>query len=170
MEKDSLCELFMEIIGDNIGCILSISRSFTTNRHDREDLVSDIMLELWNSFQTFRNESKVSTWLYRVALNTAMNNRRKKNKHAIFSFLGDANQALPLEWLVQEEQDTSDEVTLLYECIDALNEINKALILLYLNGNSYDEIAEVMGMSKTNVGTRLARIKETIRTNIPLKK
>ena len=90
-----------------------------------------------------------------------MNYNRKKKKDSLFSFLNDFKQADNLPWLI--EQDDSTESEILYQCIDELNEINKAIILLYLDGNSHDEIADITGISKTNVGTRIGRIKEQIK-------
>ena len=90
-----------------------------------------------------------------------MNYKRKKKKDSFFSFLDDFKKVDSLPWLI--EQDYSSESEILYSCIDELNEINKAIILLYLDGNSHDEISEIMGISKTNVGTRIGRIKEQIR-------
>jgi RNA polymerase sigma-70 factor (ECF subfamily) len=123
-------------------------------------LINDIVFELWKSFERFKGNAKISTWIYRVALNTSMNYKRKK-KHDSLIFFSDLKHADNLNWLI--EQDYSSESEILYQCIDELNEINKALILLYLDGNSHEEISEITGISKTNVGTRISRIKEQIK-------
>ena len=161
MTKDKLSEQFLRVFEDNTGIIIKIARAFTKTSHDREDLINDIALELWKSFERFKGDSKISTWIYRVALNISMNYKRKKKKDSFFSFLDDFKKVDSLPWLI--EQDNSSESEILYNCIDELNEINKAIILLYLDGNSHDEISEIMGISKTNVGTRIGRIKEQIR-------
>jgi RNA polymerase sigma-70 factor, ECF subfamily len=161
MTKDKLSEQFLSVFEDNTGIIIKIARAFTKTSHDREDLINDIALELWKSFERFKGDSKISTWIYRVAINTSMNYKRKKKKDSFFSFLDDFKKAETLPWLI--EQENSSESEILYNCIDELNEINKAIILLYLDGNSHDEISEIMGISKTNVGTRIGRIKEQIR-------
>ena len=161
MANDKLSEQFLKVFEENIGIVLKISRAYTKTFHDREDLINDIALELWKSFKNFNGDSKISTWIYRVALNTSMNYNRKKKKDSLFSFLNDFKQADNLPWLI--EQDDSTESEILYQCIDELNEINKAIILLYLDGNSHDEIADITGISKTNVGTRIGRIKEQIK-------
>ncbi len=161
MANDKLSEQFLKVFEENIGIVLKISRAYTKTFHDREDLINDIALELWKSFKNFSGDSKISTWIYRVALNTSMNYNRKKKKDSLFSFLNDFKQADNLPWLI--EQDDSTESEILYQCIDELNEINKAIILLYLDGNSHDEIADITGISKTNVGTRIGRIKEQIK-------
>jgi RNA polymerase sigma-70 factor (ECF subfamily) len=161
MTKDKLSEQFLRVFEDNTGIIIKIARAFTRTSHDREDLINDIALELWKSFERFKGDSKISTWIYRVAINISMNYKRKKKKDSFFSFLDDFKKVDSFSWLI--EQDNSSESEILYNCIDELNEINKAIILLYLDGNSHDEISEIMGISKTNVGTRIGRIKEQIR-------
>jgi len=161
MTKDKLSDQFLSVFEDNTGIIIKIARAFTKTSHDREDLINDIALELWKSFERFKGNSKISTWIYRVAINISINYKRKKKKDSFFSFLDDFKKVDSLPWLI--EQDNSSESEILYNCIDELNEINKAIILLYLDGNSHDEISEIMGISKTNVGTRIGRIKEQIR-------
>jgi RNA polymerase sigma-70 factor (ECF subfamily) len=89
-----------------------------------------------------------------------MNYKRKKKKDTLFTSINDFKTETS-EWL--NEQDNSEQSEILYRCIDELNELNKAIILLYLDGNSHDDISEITGISKTNVGTRIGRIKEQIR-------
>ncbi len=152
---------FLDVLEKNIGIILKIARVYTKVHQDREDLINDITLELWKSFKKFNGKSKISTWIYRVALNTAMNYKRKKKKDSLFSFTNDF-KAETQNWL--NEQEDSEQSDILYECIDELNELNKAIILLYLDGNSHEDISEITGISKTNVGTRMSRIKEQIKS------
>lgn len=166
MTDDQIKDQFLGVLEKNIGVIIKISRVYTKLVQDREDLINDITLELWKSFRKFNGNSKISTWIYRVALNTSMNYKRKKKKDTLFSSINDF-KIETLEWL--NEQDNSSESEILYQCIDELNELNKAIILLYLDGNSHDDISEITGISKTNVGTRIGRIKEQIR-NLVIKK
>jgi len=154
-------EQFLDILERNIGIILKISRAYTTIEQDREDLINDITLELWKSFASFNGASKISTWIYRVAINTSLNFKRKKRNDPCFVSVNDFKKIEIPQWL--SEQENSSEIEILYQCIDELNEINKALILLYLDGNSHEEIASILGISKSNVGTRIGRIKEQIR-------
>ena len=161
MTNTKLKEDFLDIFEQNIGIIIKISRGYTTIAQDREDLINDIALELWKSFKSFNGNSKISTWIYRVALNTSMNYKRKKKNDSLFFSLGDFKKDDTFPWLI--EQDNSSDIEILYQCINELNEINKAIILLYLDGNSHDEISDITGISKTNVGTRISRIKEQIK-------
>jgi RNA polymerase sigma-70 factor, ECF subfamily len=152
---------FLDILEKNIGIIIKITRAYAKTSQDKEDLINDVTLELWKSFGRFKGDSKISTWIYRVALNTSMNYKRRKEKDKLF-FLDDLKEFESPSWLI-EQQDASHS-DILYQCIDELNEFNKAIILLYLEGNSHDEISEITGISKTNVGTRIGRIKEQIKS------
>jgi RNA polymerase sigma factor (sigma-70 family) len=153
-------EEFLNILEKSIGIILKIARAYSKTDPDREDLINDITLELWKSFGRFKGESKVSTWVYRVALNTSMNYRRKKEKDKIFSSDNPGHYE-SLSWIIEQPEESHTDI--LYQCIDELNKLNKAIILLYLDGNSHDEISEITGISKSNVGTRISRIKDQIR-------
>jgi RNA polymerase sigma-70 factor (ECF subfamily) len=156
-DNNQITEHFMDIFENNLPLILKISRAYTKTKQDREDLINDIAIELWKSFNKFEGKSKISTWIYRVALNTAMNSKRqKKNEYVFF------NEAENINWL--DESSDDPEINLLYECIEKLDEINKALIILYLDGNSHDEISEITGISKTNVGTKISRIKKQLKS------
>lgn len=154
-------EQFLNILEKNVGIIIKISRVYAKIEQDREDLINDIILELWKSFKNFKGDSKISTWIYRIALNVSMNYKRNRKNDSLFYSINDFRKEDIQSWLI--EQDNSSELEILYNCIDELGEINKAIILLYLDGNSHDEISEIIGISKTNVGTRISRIKEQIR-------
>jgi RNA polymerase sigma-70 factor (ECF subfamily) len=151
---------FLDIFEKNIGIIIKIARAYSKTLHDREDLINDITFELWKSYGRFKGDSKISTWIYRIALNTSMNYKRKREKDRLF-FLDDLKQIENQSWLIEQADSSHSEV--LYQCIDELNQLNKAIILLYLDGNSHDEISDITGISKTNVGTRISRIKEQIK-------
>jgi RNA polymerase sigma-70 factor (ECF subfamily) len=155
---------FLSVFEANTGIVIKIAKAYTNTTHDREDLTNDIVAELWRSFDTFRGQSAVSTWIYRVALNTSMNYRRKKKRDSLFTLWNDSKQFENLHWLT--EQDDTPETELLYRHIDRLDAINKAIILLYLDGKTHEEIAAITGISKTNAGTRIGRIKEQIKKSI----
>ena len=159
-------EQFLDILEKNIGIIIKIARAYSKTLHDKEDLINDITLELWKSFGRFKGDSKISTWIYRIALNTSMNYKRKREKDRLF-FLDDLKQIENLSWLIEQTDSSHSEI--LYQCIDELNQLNKAIILLYLDGNSHDEISDITGISKTNVGTRISRIKEQLKNLVTTK-
>jgi RNA polymerase sigma-70 factor (ECF subfamily) len=153
-------EQFLKDIEENIGVIVKIARVYSKNSQDREDLINDIVLELWKSYERFKGNSSISTWIYRVALNTSMNYKRKRKKDDLL-FFTDFGNVDNNKWFI--EDDNSSESQILFQCIEELNEINKAIILLYLDGKSHEEISEISGISKSNVGTRIGRIKEQIK-------
>ena len=153
---------FVAIIKKNEGIIYKITRVYTNTNEDQKDLYQEVVYQLWKSFDSFKGNSKISTWIYRVALNTAIAhlNKRKKNiKTRSLDFellhLADENNEQ------QEEQFNQ-----LYTTIKQLNVIEKGLILLFLEGKSYDEIAAITGFTSSNVGTRLNRIKKKLKENI----
>jgi RNA polymerase sigma-70 factor, ECF subfamily len=157
---------FLDILEKNIGIIIKIARAYSKTLPDKEDLINDITLELWKSYGRFKGDSKISTWIYRIALNTSLNYKRKREKDRLF-FLDDLKQIENISWLIEQPDSSNSEI--LYQCIDELNQLNKAIILLYLDGNSHDEISDITGISKTNVGTRISRIKEQIRNLVTSK-
>jgi RNA polymerase sigma-70 factor (ECF subfamily) len=165
MVNRQLHEHFISLLETHLGIILKIARAYTRTFQDREDLVSEIAYQMWKAFPAFKGKSKVSTWIYRIALNTALNFDRRNRKRKDF-----------LKYAIEISSDVSPEGTggnpqieLLYECIAELDEFSKAIILLYLDGHKHDEIAEITGISTTNVGTRISRIKEALKNKVMLK-
>lgn len=154
-------EHFLDMLERHIGIVIKISGAYVYAREERRDLRQDIILELWRSFEKFDGSCKVSTWVYRISLNVSMNYKRKISKALIFTSLEwFKEKEVPL-WI--EDSDDFSQLDLLYNSIGELNEINKAVVLLYLDGNSHEEISEITGISKTNVGTRISRIKEELK-------
>jgi RNA polymerase sigma-70 factor (ECF subfamily) len=160
-----LHERFISVLETNLGIILKISKAYTNTAQDREDLVNDIAYEMWKAFPNFEGKSKVSTWIYRIALNTAMNDHKKNRRQK--DFLKDAIGFYTNE--PPNDIDSNPQVEMLYDWIAGLNEFSKAIILLYLDGYKHIEIAEITGISKTNVGTRISRIKEQLKTKAIIK-
>jgi RNA polymerase sigma factor (sigma-70 family) len=153
---------FIEIIQENEGLIYKVAKVYTNSKEDEQDLYQEIVFQLWKSFSSFRNESKISTWMYRIALNTSiahLNKEKRKGNH------------LPINEVLLNRTDTNDtlkeeQIEVLYARIKKLNTIEKGIILLYLEGKTYDEIAIITGFTSTNVGTRLGRIKQKIISQI----
>ncbi|MCK9290450.1 MAG: sigma-70 family RNA polymerase sigma factor [Bacteroidales bacterium] len=157
VEKDN----FIAVIKDNQSLIFKICYSYCSNPEDRKDLQQDIIIQLWNSFTKFDGRVKISTWIYRIALNTAISFYRKdrKNKEKIVS-MDTSLISLPV-FGPNVEQD--ERITLLYKYIENLNEIDKALILLLLEDKSYREIADILGITLTNVATKISRVKKNLK-------
>ena len=121
---------------------------------DREDIVQEMMYQFWRAYPTFDGRSKFATWMYRVCLNTALTYRRKK-------FIKEQMQQLSLTHHHIEDQkliDQEEPINLLFDAIATLSSLNKAIILLYLENLSYEEIASITGLTKSNVSVKLVRI------------
>lgn len=160
MTKD-IKEQFLDVLEKHIGIIIKISGAYAYQHEDRKDLMQDIILELWKSFKRFDGSCKISTWIYRISLNISMNYKRKRSNAFMFTSLGDFREHELASWIADAED--FSQLDILYNSIKQLGEINKAIVLLYLDGNSHEEIAEITGISKTNVGTRMSRIKEELK-------
>lgn len=130
---------------------------------DRQDLFQEVLFQLWKSYPKFRGDSKISTWMYRIALNTAIARLRKtKRKPSEFS-LSDSTLQFP-----DTPSDTEQEEQLknLQVAIQQLSKVEKGIIMLYLEEKSYDEIAEIIGITKTNVGVKINRIKKKLKETL----
>ena len=159
MTKQGLQQRFQEAMEENKKILFKICNSYCRNRDDRDDLAQEIVVQLWRSFERFDGRSRFSTWMYRIALNVAISFYRRETVRERY-VVSSSEQVL-------EAIDLSDrqpeELRILYELIERLEPLNKALALLYLDGNSYAEMAEVMGMSETNVATKISRLKKEMK-------
>lgn len=147
---------FLAMAKEHQGIIHKICRLYRDGREDREDLFQEIMFQLWKAFPGFRGDAKVSTWIYRVALNTAIASFRK-NKPAIkFTYaVPDLPEEQPSEELALRHQR-------LFAALKRLDDIEKALMTLYLEELSYQQIAEIVGINENYVGVKLNRIKSKL--------
>lgn len=161
MTDKDIHEQFLDMLEKHFGILVKIAAMYANTRDERKDLIQDIILELWRSHKRFDGSCKPSTWIYKISLNISMNYKRKIDNHVLLRPLDDFNSCELPSWMY--EQDDVSELDVLYNSIEELSEINKAIVLLYLDGNSHEEISEITGISKTNVGTRISRIKEELR-------
>lgn len=149
---------FNHLISNHSGIINRICYSYAENSDDFNDLRQDVLVNLWRGLDSFRGDSSVVTWIYRVALNTCVSAARKRA----------TRKELPLAGILepQEDYDTEgDKVVMLYEMIASLPLEERALILLWLDEMPYDEIAEVMGYPRNTVAVKLHRIREKLKSN-----
>lgn len=153
---------FIALIKANEGIIYKVTKIYTNNREQQKDLYQEIVYQIWKSYPNFKGKSKVSTWMYRIALNTSIaqiNSAKKQPQRVEID-----NELLNL---VDEKDSLLEERSkLLYTYIKELNDLDKAVILLFLEGKNYDDIAAITGITVTNVGTRLSRIKQKLKAKV----
>ena len=149
MEKE-----FIEMVQSNEGIIYKVASFYKDNDSPLSDLYQEVVLNLWKGFPSFRGDSKPSTWIYRIALNTCISFLRKQKNKPI-------HVEVPNN--IIEEQGNSEEIKELYRLINQLGKLERALVLLYLDEKSYQEMAEITGLSLSNVATKLNRIKNKLK-------
>jgi len=150
---------FQTLLDEHKRILFKVCHSYCRNREDREDLAQEIIVQLWRSFGRFDEGCRFSTWMYRIALNVAISFYRRENRRTQH-VISDNEQVLDA---VDETVSQPKDIRLLYQFIERLDELNKALVLLYLDGNSYAEIASVLGISETNVATKINRLKNSMK-------
>jgi len=154
---------FTELLKENKGIIYKICNSYCTDKKDRDDLAQEIIYNLWKSFGTYNHDLKFSTWMYRVALNVAISFYRQEKKFKSHDSISE--ELIVFEENPDEKKEVENNLNLLQGFINELKEIDKAIILLYLDDKSHREIAEITGFTETNVATKINRIKEKLRTS-----
>jgi RNA polymerase sigma-70 factor (ECF subfamily) len=152
---------FLTLIEAHRSILYKIARAYGRSAADRDDLAQETVAQLWSAFPRYDAQFKFSTWMYRIALNVAISwQRRERTQHqrlvpdgeAVLEVAGAPDPAAEVE-----------EIALLYRCIARLDDLNKALVMLYLDGQSHKEISAVLGITPTNVATRIGRLKDRLR-------
>ena len=146
---------FTELINRHRGIIQRICNIYFYRNPCLEDYYQEILIRLWKAYPSFKNQSAFSTWLYRVALNTAIDLIRKQSLRPIHVGLSKTEYTIA----DQEFKSESDKKDRLYQAINQLSDIEKAIIFLYLEDYNYKEIAEIIGISESNTGVKISRIK-----------
>jgi RNA polymerase sigma-70 factor (ECF subfamily) len=159
MAIPELQERFQTAVDQHKKILYKVCNSYCGNRDDRDDLAQEIIIQLWRSFGKFDERYRFSTWMYRIALNVAISFYRRENTRTRY-VISDEQHLLEA---IDEAKDQPEEIRFLHEFIDGLDPLNKALVLLYLDGNNYQEIAEVLGISETNVATKISRLKSKMK-------
>ena len=150
---------FVDMVNKHRGILYKVCNLYCNDTEDKKDLFQEIVLQLWRSFRNFRHDSQPSTWMYRVALNTAISNFRKESRKPERFAISDKELQIPD---MNEWADQSENLRSLKQAIDQLTQIEKAIILLYLEEKSYEEISDIIGITRTNVGVKLNRIKSKL--------
>lgn len=160
-----LGQQFHELLERHRKIVLKVAASYSRDPHDRADLAQEIAAQLWRAFPGYDGKRLFSTWMYRIALNVAISHLRssgQRERH--IEPLGEEHHDVMGSSAVEREAD--ERVHLLYQCINRLDPLNRALLLLYLDERSQREIAEILGITETNVATKIARLKERLRNDL----
>jgi RNA polymerase sigma-70 factor (ECF subfamily) len=153
---------FIHLIQQNQGLIYKITTIYTRDREEQKDLYQEIVYQTWKSFDQFKKASKPSTWLYRVGMNTAITNLNRTKKRVTAVPL----DGLDLDFADDLESGLEERLKVLYAEIRKLGLLDRGIVFLFLEGKSHDEIAEIVGISSSNIGTRLSRIKDKLRKGV----
>lgn len=153
-ETQSSDSQFMEMIRQNEGIIYKVTSFYADKEHPIGDLYQEVVLNLWKGYPSFRGESKYSTWIYRIALNTCVSFYRTSKKNVNY---------VDISMDVPDVVENNEQIQELYKLINRLGKIERALVLLYLDDKPYKEISEITGLSVTNVATKLSRIKDKLK-------
>ena len=154
MEKQKIEAEFLNMLRSYNRIIYKVASFYVNENTTLDDLYQDVVLNLWKAFPNFRNESQLSTWIYRIALNACVTFYRNNNRRPAYVEITPDIKAYTEE---------NEAVSELYVCINQLGKLERALILLYLEDRPYKEIAEIMGITATNVSTKVNRIKEKLK-------
>lgn len=149
---------FIELIKNHQGILHKICNIYFIRDPFKEDYYQEILIRLWRSYPSFKNQSSFSTWLYRVAINTAIDIIRKQNLLPKHTELSKIEYNIP----VDDRNIESEKRDLLYQAINHLSDVEKAIIILYLEDYNYKEIAEIIGISESNTGVKINRIKNQL--------
>lgn len=153
---------FLEIISNYQGILHKVSLIYFRDKADREDNFQEIVYQLWKSFSKLQNANNLGSWIYTVAINTSISKLKKSKRieyHEKLPDILDSNDAY-------DEMLLNEDIQMLLHAIYNLNVIDKSIMLLYLEEKSYEEIAEIIGISKSNVGVRISRAKDLLKQNL----
>ena len=148
---------FAQVVREHKGTIYTVCYMFSKDEDEVADLFQDILINLWKGFSKFRGESNIKTWIYRVSLNTCISSDRKKKRKG---------ETVPLDMninLFDDSQEDTKQIRMLQNRISRLGPFDRAIVLLWLENLSYDEIGAIVGITAKNVSVRLFRIKEQLR-------
>lgn len=163
ISDNELSKKFHQIIEQHKGILFKVAKTYCRNDDDRQDLLQEMMIQVWKSLPKYNDTFAVTTWLYRISLNVAISFYRK-NVNRQFLNMPLIEEFTSIHDDVNNEK--SEQLILLEKFITELNDLDKALLFLYLEDKSHAEISEIIGLSVTNVGTKLGRIKEKLKKKL----
>ncbi|PJJ59010.1 RNA polymerase sigma-70 factor (ECF subfamily) [Hymenobacter chitinivorans DSM 11115] len=160
MTPDPVSSDFLAVLNANQGILHRMCRLYCQEAEERQDLYQEIVLQLWRAFPRYEPTAKVSTWLYRIALNVAISNLRQRTRRPAPERLGDEPPEVALP---PEPGPDADDLAQLYRAIERLSDVEKAFILLYLEERTYEEMADILGITQNNVRVKMHRVQDKLR-------
>lgn len=165
MKTQDQKQAFTTLIDQNKGIIYKVVNAYCKHKEDRQDLIQEILIQIWRSFEKYDATFKLSTWMYRISLNVAISFYRKESRRKDTVQM-DNTDILSISDDIEENED--ENIKRLYAFIGDLNKVNKAIMILYLEDESYQSIADTLGISETNVATKISRIKKILQSKFSL--
>ncbi|MEO9873024.1 RNA polymerase sigma factor [Ekhidna sp.] len=150
-------DFFKSYVEENMSLIMHICRAYSRGEDSLKDLVQEVSLQLWRSHKSFKGNSQLSTWVYRVTLNVCLSHSKKLKRKP---------ETVPLEFggsKFEENDPEKEQIEKLYTGIKKLNESDRAIVLLYLEDKSYKEMSDILGITVTNVGVKVNRLKDRLK-------
>jgi RNA polymerase sigma-70 factor (ECF subfamily) len=154
---------FEALVAEHRGIAFKVANAYAREAEDRKDLIQEIVTQTWRAFPYYDEGRRFSTWMYRIALNVAISRRRAETTRARHL---PSDPSVTLEALPGSSGAPDDRIRELYRVIDALDDLHKALVVLYLEGHDQREMAEILGLTETNVATRLSRLRQRLRHDL----
>ena len=161
MPSRIISQEFIEFVDNHRKLIYKVCRMYCRNNSLLKDVVQEILAQLWTAFPKYDNSTKSSTWIYRIVLNTAISCYRRDKKHR--DRRTDIDQSVFLIAEEYESDDTDEQIRRIYAFMEQFSELDKALLMLYLEERAYEEIAGILGITVTNVATKISRLKQRLK-------
>lgn len=158
-------ERFQTLLEDHSKILFAVTRAYCRSQEDRNDLAQEISLQLWRAFPRYDESRVFSTWMYRIALNVAISHARR-NRLTQRNTISLDEPGIDPPALTSEGDDPDDRIDALRRFMFSLDELNRAVLVLYLEDHSHQRIADILGLSVSNVGTKMSRLKERIRRDL----
>jgi len=152
---------FKKLLNENRQIISKICNAYSNNQEEFEDYFQEIALQIWKSYERFKGNSKISTWIYRISLNVCLSEIRKKERR-----INTYSLKPEIDSLKNQQEDNQEQVKELYRAIRTLKKIDRAIIILYLEEKQYKDMADILGMSVSNIGVKINRIKKELKETL----
>jgi RNA polymerase sigma-70 factor, ECF subfamily len=166
MTRPAGTERFVQLLEEHKRILYKVASAYCADDEDRRDLVQEIVIQLWRSFPRYDDQFKFSTWMYRIGMNVAISFLRSERRRGRDTVALEEVEIIDFAAADRLMGEAGDDVRLLQRLVRQLDEMSRALLILYLEGHSHAEISEILGISVTNVGTRISRVRNRLREEL----